>query len=62
MRCKNCPYLKYDYEYSYCECRLGIESSENSKMECGCRYNITTLKKIEKEIDNTIYEEFKGGK
>lgn len=54
MRCKNCPYLKYDYEYSYCECQLGIESSENSKMKCGCKYNLKTLKKMEEELEKEI--------
>lgn len=47
MRCKNCEYCRYDRADDMYECSLYIDNTENSKGECGCRYNRKTLLKLE---------------
>lgn len=51
MRCDNCNYCKSgDCYETYWECSLGIEETENSKGQCGCRYNRKTLDKWRQEM------------
>ena len=48
MRCDNCPYLQYDFSEDAYYCVFGFEG-EDSKGRCGCRYNMKTLNKFNKE-------------
>ena len=48
MRCDNCEYRRYIYSDDIYECEFGFEG-ENSKGECGCRYNRKTLNKFKRE-------------
>ena len=44
MKCDNCKYCQYDRADNVYLCRFGWEE-EDSKGNCGCRYNQKTLDK-----------------
>ena len=58
MRCKNCPFCYFDYSENGYYCKFEIYE-ENAKGETGCKYNLKTLKKMEKEQEEEI---LKGNK
>lgn len=57
MRCDNCDYCRYSYADDIYECALGFDEEENSKGQCGCRYNRKTLDKWRKEMLRAEAEE-----
>ena len=64
MKCDNCKYCQYDWRDDMYLCRFGWEE-EDSKGNCGCRYNQKTLdKKYKILLDEDIkassefYEDF----
>ena len=64
MKCENCKYCQYDLADDMYLCRFGWEE-EDSKGNCGCRYNQKTLdkkykalQKEEQDAANEFYEDF----
>ena len=64
MKCENCKYCQYDGQECMYFCRFGWEE-EDSKGNCGCRYNQKTLDKKYKALQkeeqyaaNEFYENF----
>lgn len=56
MRCKDCPYNDYDRAENCNICRFGFEG-EDSRGECGCRYNRKTLDKFNRDLIYDIVNE-----
>ena len=64
MKCEKCKYCQYDWGDDMYLCRFGWED-EDSKGNCGCRYNQKTLdkknktlQKEEQDAANEFYEDF----
>ena len=64
MKCEKCKYCQYDWSDDMYLCRFGWED-EDSKGNCGCRYNQKTLdkkykalQKEEQDAANEFYEDF----
>lgn len=64
MKCEKCKYCQYDWSDDIYLCRFGWEE-EDSKGNCGCRYNQKTLDKKYKALQeeeqaaaNEFYEDF----
>lgn len=64
MKCEKCKYCQYDWSDDMYLCRFGWEE-EDSKGNCGCRYNQKTLDKKykilleeEQKAETEFYEDF----
>lgn len=64
MKCEKCKYCQYNYSDEMYLCRFGCEE-EDSKGNCGCRYNQKTLNKKykilleeEQKAETEFYEDF----
>lgn len=63
--CEECSFLGYEgYEYPETYCMVGVLDDDpkfdEDKKGCGCRYNLRTLKKMEKEREQQQYLEYLG--
>ena len=58
--CEHCEFLATEgYEYPETYCAVGVKDDDpkfdEDKKGCGCHYNIRTLRKWEKEMEELLY-------